>query len=180
MRSLNTNMPVVCSFPPISRRDARVLILGTMPSPASLAARQFYGHRQNAFWRIMGELFDAGRELPYTERTRRLKSRRVAVWDVLQQCERQGSLDSNILVASEVANDFEGFFVRHRHVRAIFFNGARAEASFNRLVLPQLGSRLEAIPRERLPSTSPANATFTFDQKLAAWSKVLRFLDDAG
>lgn len=172
-------MPLVCSFPPISRRDARVLILGTMPSPASLAARQFYGHRQNAFWRIMGELFDAGLDLPYAERTRRLKAQRVAVWDVLQQCEREGSLDSNILSASEVPNDFAGFFARHRQIRAIFFNGSKAESSFTKLVLPRMAERLEGLPRQRLPSTSPANATFSFDSKLASWRRLLDFLDGA-
>jgi double-stranded uracil-DNA glycosylase len=171
--------PLVCSFPPISRRDARVLILGTMPSLASLAARQFYGHRQNAFWRIMGELFDAGLDRPYAERTRRLKARRVAVWDVLQQCEREGSLDSNILRTSEVPNDFVAFFARHRQIRAIFFNGSKAESSFMKLVLPIMEERLEGIPRERLPSTSPANATFSFPAKLASWRRVLEFLDDS-
>jgi hypoxanthine-DNA glycosylase len=171
-------MPVIRSFPPIARRDAFVLVLGTMPSPASLAARQFYGHRHNAFWRIMGELFGAGLELPYTERTRRLKARRVAVWDVLQECERPGSLDSNIVLASEVANDFATFFARHRRIRAVFFNGTKAESSFAKLVLPTLVERLEGIPLERLPSTSPANATFRFDEKLARWRRVLDFLNE--
>ncbi len=126
----------------------------------------------------MGELFEAGLDRPYAERTRRLKARRVAVWDVLQQCEREGSLDSNILSASEVPNDFAAFFARHRQIRAIFFNGTKAESSFTKLVLPTLAARLEGIPRERLPSTSPANATFSFQAKLTSWQRVLDFLED--
>lgn len=169
-------MAVVCSFPPIARRDAQVLILGTMPSPASLAARQFYGHRQNAFWRIMGEFFDAGLDRPYNQRTRRLKERRVAVWDVLAQCEREGSLDSNIVLASEVPNDFETFFARHRKLQAIFFNGTKAESLFARHVSPHLPPRLTMIQQERLPSTSPANATFSFEAKVASWRRILEFI----
>jgi hypoxanthine-DNA glycosylase len=169
-------MAVVRSFAPIARRDARVLILGTMPSPASLAAGQFYGHRQNAFWRIMGELLGAGLDRPYAQRTRTLKQHRVAVWDVLHECERPGSLDSNIVVASEVPNDFETFFARYRAIRAVFFNGAKAEASFTRHVLPPIRERLAAIHMERLPSTSPANATFSFDRKLVRWRRLLEFL----
>jgi hypoxanthine-DNA glycosylase len=147
-----------------------------MPSPASLAAGQFYGHRQNAFWRIMGELFDAGLDRPYAQRTRRLKAHRVAVWDVLHQCERAGSLDSSIVVASEVPNDFKSFFARHRAIQAVFFNGTKAEASFTRHVLPSLKERLAAMHMERLPSTSPANATFSFDAKLAHWRRIRNVL----
>ena len=173
-------MAVVQSFPPIARRDAQILILGTMPSPASLAARQFYGHRQNAFWRIMGEMFDAGLDRPYSQRTRRLKERQVAVWDVLAQCEREGSLDSNIVLASEVPNDFGNFLSKHRQLRAIFFNGTKAEGLFGRHVSPTLPPRLTGIPQERLPSTSPANATFSFEAKLARWRRILEFLDSNG
>jgi hypoxanthine-DNA glycosylase len=124
----------------------------------------------------MGELFDAGLDRPYTQRTRRLTAHRVAVWDVLAQCERPGSLDSNIVVASEVPNDFGTFFARHRSIRAIFFNGSKAHGSFMRHVLPSLEERLAAIPMERLPSTSPANATYSFDKKLASWRRLLDVL----
>ena len=169
-------MPLIQSFPPIARRDALVLILGTMPSPASLAARQFYGHRHNAFWPIMGKLFGAGHELPYLQRTRRLKAHHVAVWDVLHQCEREGALDSNIVVASEVANDFETFFARHCAIRAIFFNGTKAESAFLKRVLPTLAERLHGLPLQRLPSTSPANASFRFEEKLSQWRRIKAFL----
>src|SRR5690606_38788127 len=112
----SNSLPVVRCFPPIARRDARVLILGTAPSLQSLARRQFYGHPQNAFWRIMGELFDAGLELPYSQRKRRLTAQGIAVWDVLAECERPGSMDHDIAAASIRPNDFATFFAQHRRI----------------------------------------------------------------
>jgi TDG/mug DNA glycosylase family protein len=86
--------PRIQGFAPISRPDARVLILGSMPGVKSLEAGEYYAHKDNAFWRIMGELFDAGWEKPYRERVRVLNDKGIAVWDVLQTCIRTGSLDS--------------------------------------------------------------------------------------
>jgi hypoxanthine-DNA glycosylase len=169
---------LVCSYSPIAAPDARVLILGSVPSIASLAKGQYYGHPQNAFWPIMGRLFGAGRELPYEDRKRILCRRGVAVWDVLRQCYREGSLDSDIQVESEAPNDFVTFFRSHPHIRAIFFNGHRPEAMFRRRVLPTLGALDRELRYERLPSTSPAHAGRSFDQKLAAWRIVERVLDD--
>lgn len=161
--------PVICSFSPIARRDARVLVLGTVPSIASLAKQQYYGHAQNAFWRIMGRLFGAERELPYDERKRILCARGVAVWDVLKECYREGSLDSSIEVESEAPNDFVGFFRTHRQVHAVFFNGHKAESLYRRHVRPTLDGLGLELRYERLPSTSPAHAGRNFEEKLAAW-----------
>ena len=105
--------PLVCSFGPIAAADARVLVLGTAPSIASLAKQQYYGHPQNAFWPIMGRLFGAGRDVEYQERKRLLCAKGVAVWDVLGECYRAGSLDSAIEVESEAANDLAGFLDQH-------------------------------------------------------------------
>ncbi len=143
-----------------------------MPGAASLNARQYYAHSRNQFWRIMGELFGAGPELGYAARVRRLISQKVAVWDVLKHCERAGSLDSSIVRASEVANDFTGFFRRHRRIRAVYFNGAKAEHAFRRHVLPLLDPASAALKFERLPSTSPAHAGRSFQHKLREWSRI--------
>lgn len=167
-------LPVVRCFPPIAGRDARVLILGTAPSMQSLARRQFYGHPQNAFWRIMGELFDAGLDLPYPERKRRLIARGIAVWDVLQECQRPGSMDHNIEAGSILPNDFGAFFARHRRIERVFFNGQKAESLFRRHALELLGERAAHLQFARLPSTSPAHAGRSFAEKLAAWSAVAR------
>lgn len=176
MSRLNQMRNLICSFPPIARRDARVLVLGTMPSVASLAKLQYYGHAQNAFWRIMGRLFGAERELPYEERKQILCARGVAVWDVLKECYREGSLDSAIEIESEEPNDFVGFFRTHRQVRAVFFNGHKAESLYRRHVLPTLARLDFELHYERLPSTSPAHAGRNFEEKLAAWRAVERAL----
>jgi hypoxanthine-DNA glycosylase len=160
-------MHAVRCFPPIARRDARLLILGSMPGAASLAAGQYYAHPRNAFWSILGSLLDFAPAAPYPRRVQALKAARIAVWDVLHDCTRRGSLDSAIERDSEIANDFATFFRRHPQITHVFFNGARAEQAFRRHALPGLDTtRLRFI---RLPSTSPAHAARTFAQKRAAW-----------
>nr|HRM71210.1 DNA-deoxyinosine glycosylase [Thauera phenylacetica] len=129
-----TAAPLVRSFAPQFRADARVLVLGSMPGTASLAAAQYYAHPRNAFWPIMGALFGAGPELPYAQRLERLASAGVALWDVIGRCERAGSLDSAIAPASIEANDFAGLFAACPGIDHVFFNGAAAEAAFRRHV----------------------------------------------
>ena len=160
------------SFAPLARRDARVLILGSMPGVASLRARQYYAHRQNQFWWIMGRLFGAERELPYAQRVERLLERGVAVWDVLKHCEREGSLDSDIRRDSEVVNDFPRFLEEHSSIRAVFFNGRKSEGVFTRRVQAQLGPRSATLRYARLPSTSPAHAGVPRAAKLRAWRRI--------
>jgi TDG/mug DNA glycosylase family protein len=155
------------SFPPIAEPDARILILGSMPGAASLAAGQYYAHPRNLFWPIMGRLAGAGPELPYEARVERLKTARIAVWDVLKSCHRQGSLDTAI--TDEEANDFAGFFAGHTSLTHVFFNGGKAEQSFRRHVTFDAPLELH-----RLPSTSPAHAGMTFENKLAAWRAALQ------
>lgn len=164
-------MTLIYSFVPIAAPDAEMLILGSMPGQASLAANRYYAHPQNAFWRIMGELlgFDC-KTTSYTEKTDALRSSRIALWDVLQSCKRQGSLDSSIETPTQIVNDFPAFFTAHTRIRHVFFNGAKAQDCFNRYVLkthmPSLQQRIELT---RLPSTSPAHATLSFTQKCEQW-----------
>jgi hypoxanthine-DNA glycosylase len=167
---------LVCSFPPIAAPDARVLILGSVPSIASLAKQQYYGHPQNAFWPIMGRLLGAGRDVPYEQRKRILHNHGVAVWDVLRECHREGSLDAAIRVESEIPNDFVTFFRGHAQVSTVFFNGQRSEAMFRRHVLPIMSQFEREYSYVRLPSTSPAHAGRNFAQKLTAWRAVTRAL----
>lgn len=156
------------SFDPIAARDARILILGSMPGRASLAAGQYYAHKRNAFWRIVCSLLGIDPALPYQARLGALRASRIAVWDVLHSCVRPGSLDSRI--ERETANDFNAFFRRHPGITRVFFNGAKAEASFRRHVLRSL----DRPPRcARLPSTSPAHASVPFESKLEAWRAIL-------
>ena len=159
-------------FPPVARADARVLILGSLPGQASLAAQQYYAQPRNAFWALMGTLFRAGPELPYAERLERLKDAGVALWDVCHSAKRPGSLDHKIDHSSIEPNDFAGFFAAQPHIGRIFLNGATAERLYLKLVLPALPRAAQAIPTLRLPSTSPAHAGLKFEQKLAAWEAV--------
>ncbi len=166
-------MTKTTGFPPLARADARWLILGSMPSTASIAAGQYYGHPRNHFWRLMGELIDAGPALDYHDRVQRLLAQRIAVWDVFAHCQRPGSLDSAIDPASEVANDFHTFFTHTcPQIEAIYFNGRKAEASYSRHVLPNLAEAEARILRQALPSTSPAMAAKSFAEKLAEWSLI--------
>ena len=157
------------SFPPSSSPDAEVLILGSMPGQASLQAQQYYAHPHNAFWGIMGELFGAGRELAYAARLKRLARHRVALWDVAFRCERRGSLDAKIRLASVVPNDFRAFLGRHRRIHTILFNGQKAEQLFRALVAKRMPEAVRSIRCVRLPSTSPAHASLSRGQKLARW-----------
>ena len=167
-------MAQVQSFPPIARNDARVLILGSMPGQASLAAGRYYAHPQNAFWRIASTLTGLDPDSPYPARVEALKSARIALWDVLHSCSREGSLDAAIERDTQTVNDFPAFFLRHGRITHVFFNGAKAEECFRRQVLKQLAA--PGLEYLRLPSTSPANASLPYDRKLDAWRKILTVL----
>jgi len=154
-------------FPAVADKTARILILGSMPGRKSLDEQQYYAHPRNAFWPIIGELFGFDAQLPYIERLELLKRNHVALWDVAQHCIRPGSLDTAIRDAQ--ANDFAAFLSTHPQIRAIFFNGRKAEELFRRLVLPGLADEQASIERHTLPSTSPAHAGMRFAGKLDAW-----------
>lgn len=144
-----------------------------MPGVKSLEQQQYYAHPRNAFWPIMSELFEIELELDYEKRCQLLVNKHIAVWDVLQTCQRQGSLDQAIDTASMVANDFNLLFQHHTDISKIVFNGAKAEQVFKRLVLPTLTLQQKAIVRLRLPSTSPAHASSSLNEKLAIWRRAL-------
>ena len=165
----------VHSFAPVANKDAEVLILGTMPGPRSLALAQYYAHPQNAFWRIMGEILGFDAAAPYTQRLQALRAARVALWDVLRSCVREGAADANIDEAGLIANEFGEFFLRHRRIRRVFFNGAKAESLYRRHVLGQLD--MEGPRYLRLPSTSAAHASTPYTLKLEAWRDVVNPCD---
>lgn len=160
-------MSWIQSFPPIAAPGAHVLILGSMPGAASLAAGQYYAHPRNAFWAILGTRFGFPADAPYAVRVAALQVAGVAVWDVLQSCVRPGSLDTAIERSSEVPNDIAGLLARQAGIRCVGFNGGTAEAAFRRHVPAATVAGLRLL---RLPSTSPANASWSFERKLAAWS----------
>jgi hypoxanthine-DNA glycosylase len=165
-------MSQIHSFPPIVSDASRVLILGTMPGIVSLNAREYYAHPRNAFWSIMGELFGAGPSLPYEDRVALIRSTGIALWDSLHACVRPGSMDKAI--ADEVVNDFPAFFSQYPNISHVFFNGGKSETVFRHHALPALtGDRRTYI---RLPSTSPAHAAMSIEDKVQAWSVVRQVL----
>lgn len=164
-------MVKIYSFKPIENIDAEILILGTMPGCASLSAGQYYAHKQNTFWRIMSELLKLDVSSLYEVKVQAVKSARIAVWDVLQSCIREGSLDSMIDADTLITNDFYTFFQLHRKITHVFFNGAKAESYFIRHVLPSINKG--SLTFVRLPSTSPANAAMSYARKLDAWRVIL-------
>ena len=167
--------PVV-GFAPALPAQAYVLVLGTLPSVASIARQEYYGHPRNAFWPIMGSLLGFDAALPYAERVDHLRRNGVALWDVCHSAQRDGSLDTAIQAQGLVANDIAGLLDRQPRIRAVFLNGAAAAKLFRRWVAPTLASRNESLPQWVMPSTSPAHAGRTLRQKAREWSKIRQFL----
>jgi hypoxanthine-DNA glycosylase len=148
-----------------------------MPGKASLRAGEYYAFSRNAFWGIMEAHFGISRTAPYPERTAALRAHGIALWDVLQSCSRESSLDADIIRESVVPNDIAGFLRAHSGVSRIYFNGAMAESLFMTQVRWQIGDRRSRLDYRRLPSTSPANAGVTLAKKMQLWSAVTRAVD---
>lgn len=162
-------------FPPVSDKNAIVLILGSMPGEESLRQQQYYAHPRNTFWKILGNLFNFNSDMPYTDRKKELIKNRIALWDVMKECERDGSLDSSIKNHTIEENDFETFFKKHPNIRYIYFNGSKAELEFKKRVKLKLNN-LDNFTFEKLPSTSPAMAMMNFEKKLDVWSVIKKVL----
>ena len=156
-------------FGPIANGHARVLILGTFPGAESLIRREYYAQRRNMFWRIIEEVVGISSSLPYEDRTRLLKERGIALWDVCAEVRRSGSLDSAIQISAVVPNDFSTFLDTHACLTRICFNGATAEKIYRRKVLPELPVTARELPYVVLPSTSPAHAAMPLHQKVSRW-----------
>ena len=156
----------IIAFEPVAPPDARLLILGSMPSEASLRQGFYYGHPRNAFWPILAEVF--GAPLPQTvpEKRALLAANGIALWDVLHSCVRQGSLDSAI--RDMEVNDFAALFARCPGIRRVLLNGGTAKRVFLKYGAQALGDRTWVA----LPSTSPAY-TLSYERKLAQWRQAL-------
>jgi TDG/mug DNA glycosylase family protein len=160
-------------FSPVVGARPRLLVLGSLPGRASLAAGEYYAQPRNQFWRLLGELIGASPTLPYADRLAVLKRADWALWDVIESCEREGSLDASIVMRTVRTNDFAAFHARHPTIELIGCNGATAERLYRRRVLPGLEGRAAEIPLVRLPSTSPANASLSYERKRESWARAL-------
>ena len=149
-------------FKPIADKNSKILILGTIPSIESLRKQERYGHKSNQFWKIIFALFDKPLAENYEDKNALLAEKGIAIWDVLDSCEGEGSLDTNI--RNEKPNDFKTFFKKYPQIKHIFFTGKKAEEFYKKYV-----GFDEDKTYITLPSPSPANARMTFLQKLEKW-----------
>ena len=151
---------------PVIDAHTRLIVLGSFPGVASLRAQQYYGHPQNAFWKILGELWGLPlAQRPYAERVQALRDHGLGLWDVYASCEREGSLDSDI--REPVLNDLASLRQHCQSLDAIAHNGGESFRHARH-------TRALGLPVYRLPSTSPANASWSFERKREAWAEVLR------
>jgi len=158
----------IFSFPPIIDENSKILILGSIPGVKSLEKQQYYAHPQNKFWKIIFDLFHEDFTGDYTERINILKKNHIALWDVIDSCERKGSLDSEI--KNEEANQIEELLEQYPNIQAIFCNGGKSYKNLQKL----LGKNFR-IPFYLLPSSSPLH-TVSFEKKLEEWKSILNFL----
>ena len=159
------------SFAPVVDQHTRVLILGSLPGEASLAAARYYANPRNQFWRLVGAVIDVDLVAQdYTQRLETLLAHRVGLWDAIGSATRSGSLDTAI---RDVApNPLATLATSLPSLRCVAFNGAKSAS----IGTPQLAGAGD-IERIRLPSSSPAHASLTFEAKLAEWTKLRKFLD---
>lgn len=154
-------MTMLEGLAPVIAPATRLVVLGSFPGVASLAAGQYYAHPRNHFWPILSALWETDlRAMPYERRLDELRARGLGLWDVYAGCRREGSLDNAIEAAQP--NDLASLVERAPGLRAIAHNGGESARSMR--VTRALG-----LPVWRLPSTSPANASWSFERKLAAW-----------
>jgi hypoxanthine-DNA glycosylase len=155
------------SFPYFANAATEILILGTMPGAISLAKQEYYANPRNHFWKIIYALFD-GLQIPddFEEKVKFLQSNKIGLWDVLENCERKGSLD--IHIKNQKENDFEVLFNEFPSITKIIFNGKQTHAFFSKRF-----GQIKGITYFVMPSTSPAN-TMSFENKLKIWSSCFK------
>ncbi|MCA1322852.1 DNA-deoxyinosine glycosylase [Herbaspirillum sp. alder98] len=156
--------PVLASFAPVVASDTRVLILGSLPGAASLAASQYYGHPRNNFWRLVGEVIGVDLvAMDYETRLSTVLAHQIGLWDVIANARRTGSLDSEI--RDHTQNDLLTLIDTLPALKTIAFNGGTAA----KIGLKALGERAGEYRIISLPSSSPAHASLSYDQKLTSW-----------
>lgn len=156
-------MKKIVGFPPIINKSSQVLIIGSMPGVQSLKVQEYYGNPRNQFWKIMGSFFGQPQWESYEQKKKMLLQNKIALWDVIRSCRREGSLDAH--VQDVCVNDFGRLLKKYPQVKVIFCNGQKAFELFTRF------HKDIDLPVFCLPSTSPAH-TMSFSEKLTQWRKV--------
>lgn len=161
----------VYSFQPIIDKRSRILILGSMPGVESLKLQQYYANPRNQFWKIIYALFNKELSEDYEERVSFIKEKRIALWDVIENCHREGSLD--LAIKDEIANDFQSLFKDYPSISTIFFNGEKAYLTYKKQIGFKGSPNLSFL---KLTSSSPAN-TKKHEEKLREWEIIKELLD---
>ena len=161
-------MTVFHTIPPVFNADSKVLILGSFPSVKSREAAFYYGHPQNRFWRVLSGVLSAPLPTSTEEKKAMLLRHHIALWDVIAACEINGSADSSIKNAQP--NDLSLIFSA-ADIRAVFTNGKTADRLFDRYFQKSV-----SLPKVCLPSTSPANARYSFDDLAAEWNAINTYI----
>lgn len=155
---------VVHPIQPIFNEKSRILILGTFPSVKSREGQFFYHHPQNRFWKVLAAVCETDAPSSIEEKIQFLLANKIAVWDVIQSCEICGSSDSSI--KNVVPNDLS-IILDHSKVNRIFANGNKSSELYIRYCLSKVGRDII-----KLPSTSPANASFSLERLIEAWKVI--------
>lgn len=158
----------IYSFPPIIPNEPKILILGSAPGVKSLQMQQYYAHPLNQFWKILFHLFGEEFNTDYEVRQQLLHKNGIALWDVIDSCEREGSSDAKI--RNEVHNDIPQLMIEHPSINAIFSNGQKSSKEARKIL-----GKDSQIPFHVLPSTSPLH-TVQFEEKLESWKIILDYL----
>jgi len=162
---------MIYCFSPIISKDTTLLVLGSMPGEESLRKQEYYGHNRNQFWRIIFSIFNKPYTEQYDKKTSILLKHNIGLWDVINRCEREGSLDSKI--KNEIPNDFEDLFEEYPNIKYIVFNGTKAMNSFEKYIKSTQYPNIKFL---QMPSTSPAN-TITFEKKLSEWRIIQKLVE---
>ena len=152
-------------FLPVYDQESRVLILGSFPSVKSRETGFYYGHPKNRFWKLLAFLYDTKEPVSIEGKKEFLKERKIALWDVIESCEIAGSSDSSI---ERVAINDVGRILRETKIQAVYANGRKAESLYRKYLEPVTG-----IKAAGLPSTSPANASFSLNRLKEQWKRIL-------
>ena len=160
---------VIHNIPPIYNKDSKILILGSFPSVKSREQEFFYAHKQNRFWRVLGNALNCEAPKTVEEKKELLLSSHIALWDVIKSCKIVGSSDTSI---KDVKPNDIMMILQNSSVSRIFTNGNKAYELYKKYIFPD--TKIEAF---KLPSTSPANAAFSLEKLCEQWANVIKFID---
>ena len=161
------------SFKPSIDDNSKVLILGSMPGVKSLEEQQYYSHPQNRFWKVLGSICDEPKlhEYNYDLKLKTLLINKIALWDTIKSCKREGSLDSDI--QNERPNDIRKLLKKYPNVKTICLNGNKSYSAFKKY----FSDLLEIYSCHKMPSTSPANARYSLEMLIKEWNNGLSLFD---